>query len=216
MARDRKRSTQRRRRPDGAPGRRPMRPAPGPDRSGDPELDAAADAGLEDVLEDAGTPGSTPTPDPLKHSSAWVDEAKLGEAGVDVPSPHGDFDEDTEPASEEELGLLDEFDDEQRAPDARPEELTAPVGRRGRRSGAPVPAGPREPAPERAPREPERGGNRVFTFLRHSWEELKRVQWPDRRQVGQGTAVTLGFVVLAGGYLGLMDAIWKPVVEAII
>jgi len=49
--------------------------------------------------------------------------------------------------------------------------------------------------------------------------ELKdgqRVQWPDSRQVGQGTAVTLGFTVLAGGYLGLLDAIWKPLVNAII
>jgi preprotein translocase SecE subunit len=42
------------------------------------------------------------------------------------------------------------------------------------------------------------------------------VQWPNRQQVGQGTAVTLGFVVIAGSYLGLMDAIWKPVVEAIL
>jgi preprotein translocase subunit SecE len=42
------------------------------------------------------------------------------------------------------------------------------------------------------------------------------VQWPDRRQVGQGTAVTLGFTVLAGGYLGLLDAIWKPLIEAIL
>ena len=57
---------------------------------------------------------------------------------------------------------------------------------------------------------------RVFTFLGHVVDELRRVQWPDRRHVGQGTAVVLGFVVLAGGYLGLMDAIWKPLVEAII
>jgi preprotein translocase SecE subunit len=57
---------------------------------------------------------------------------------------------------------------------------------------------------------------RALTFLRNSWEELKRVQWPDRRHVGQATAVVLGFVVLAGGYLGLMDAIWKPLVNAIL
>ncbi len=42
------------------------------------------------------------------------------------------------------------------------------------------------------------------------------MQWPDRRHVGQGTAVTLGFTVLAGGYLGLLDAIWKPLIEAIL
>jgi preprotein translocase SecE subunit len=57
---------------------------------------------------------------------------------------------------------------------------------------------------------------RIITFLGHVVDELRRVQWPDRRQTGQGTAVTLGFVVVAGGFLGLMDAIWKPIVEAIL
>ena len=42
------------------------------------------------------------------------------------------------------------------------------------------------------------------------------MQWPDRRQVGQGTAVTLGFVVVAGAYLGLLDAIWNPIIQAIL
>src|SRR5215212_3727832 len=42
------------------------------------------------------------------------------------------------------------------------------------------------------------------------------VQWPNRRQVGQATAVVLGFVVIAGGYLGLLDAIWQPLIEAIL
>jgi preprotein translocase SecE subunit len=68
------------------------------------------------------------------------------------------------------------------------------------------------------PREgrPRKRRGRLLTFLRHSADELRRVQWPDRRQVGQGTAVTLGFVVIAGGYLGLLDAIWKPLIEAIL
>ena len=57
---------------------------------------------------------------------------------------------------------------------------------------------------------------RAADFLRASWQELRRVQWPDRRQVGQGTAVTLGFVVVAGAYLGLLDAIWNPVIKAIL
>lgn len=53
-------------------------------------------------------------------------------------------------------------------------------------------------------------------FVQASWAELKRVQWPDRRQVGQGTAVVLGFVIVAGGYLGLLDAVWQPLINAII
>jgi len=65
-------------------------------------------------------------------------------------------------------------------------------------------------------RRPQRQRGRIITFLGHVVDELRRVQWPDRRQTGQGTAVTLGFVVVAGGFLGLMDAIWKPLVEAIL
>ena len=65
-------------------------------------------------------------------------------------------------------------------------------------------------------REPRQRRAGIFTFLGHVVDELRRVQWPDRRHVGQGTAVTLGFVVIAGSYLGLMDAIWKPLIEAIL
>jgi len=57
---------------------------------------------------------------------------------------------------------------------------------------------------------------RFFDFLRASWSELQRVQWPDRRQVGQATAVVLGFVVIAGAYLGLADAAAQKLVDLII
>jgi preprotein translocase SecE subunit len=80
-------------------------------------------------------------------------------------------------------------------------------------------AEPTDPAviEERAEaRRVRRKRGRIITFLGHVVDELRRVQWPDRRQTGQGTAVTLGFVVVAGGFLGLMDAIWKPIVEAIL
>jgi preprotein translocase SecE subunit len=87
-----------------------------------------------------------------------------------------------------------------------------------------------EPAPdeldpavteEREEREHVRPGRRrsrgrIITFLGHVIDELRRVQWPDRRHVGQGTAVVLGFVVIAGTYLGLLDALWKPLIEAIL
>jgi preprotein translocase SecE subunit len=69
-----------------------------------------------------------------------------------------------------------------------------------------------------AARDPHRRTDRgrFITFLGHVIDELRRVQWPDRRQVGQGTLVTLLFVLVAGGYLGLLDAIWKPLMEAIL
>ncbi len=62
----------------------------------------------------------------------------------------------------------------------------------------------------------EHHGNRVIGFLRASWSELQRVQWPDRRHVGQGTAVVIGFVAIAGAYLGLADVVAKEIVERIL
>ena len=63
---------------------------------------------------------------------------------------------------------------------------------------------------------PLRGGNRAIGFLRASWAELQRVQWPDRRQVTQATTVVLGFVVIAGAYLGGADVVAKEIVELIL
>ena len=60
------------------------------------------------------------------------------------------------------------------------------------------------------------GISRFPAFVRASWAELQRVQWPDRRQVGQATAVVLGFVVIAGAYLGLADAVAKQFVDIIL
>jgi preprotein translocase subunit SecE len=60
------------------------------------------------------------------------------------------------------------------------------------------------------------GPGRFAAFVRASWAELQRVQWPDRRQVAQATAVVLGFVVVAGVYLGVADRIAQEVVDFII
>jgi preprotein translocase SecE subunit len=164
MARDRQRSKQRRTRPPGAAG-----PA-GRGRGGRRARDLSG----------------TPTPDPLEHSSAEVDEALLAEAGAQPPEVRAGA-----PDEEPEAPRAD------RAPDAEEGEAAVAASARAEASG-----------------HSGRGG--VVGFVRASVEELRRVQWPDRRQVGQGTAVTLGFVVIAGGYLGLLDAIWKPLIDAIL
>jgi preprotein translocase SecE subunit len=62
----------------------------------------------------------------------------------------------------------------------------------------------------------KQGGPRFIQFLRASWAELQRVQWPDRRQVGQATAVVIGFVILAGAYLGAADWVAQKVVDFIL
>jgi preprotein translocase subunit SecE len=127
-------------------------------------------------------------PDPLDHSSADVDEARLAEAGA-VP-PDGD-------ALSGEI-FADEIEGERsgRADDAVEGDA---VSRHEVERGG-----------------PRRKRGRFITFLGHCIDELRRVQWPNRRQVGQATAVVLGFVVIAGGYLGLLDALWQPLIEAIL
>ena len=60
----------------------------------------------------------------------------------------------------------------------------------------------------------ERG--RVAGFLVAVWAELNRVQWPGRQQLTSLTGITLMFVLIVGGYLGLLDAIFSKLVSAIL
>jgi preprotein translocase subunit SecE len=57
---------------------------------------------------------------------------------------------------------------------------------------------------------------RLAGFLQGSWRELQRVQWPDRRQVAQATGVVIGFVIVAGLFLGLSDLVAQKLVNYIL
>ena len=57
---------------------------------------------------------------------------------------------------------------------------------------------------------------RLVGFLRGSWKELQRVQWPDRRQVMQATGVVLGFVIVAGVFLGVADLVASNLMKLIL
>jgi preprotein translocase subunit SecE len=57
---------------------------------------------------------------------------------------------------------------------------------------------------------------RVVQFLISVWAELQRVQWPNRQALVTLTGVVLGFVLIAGGYLGLLDAIFSELIKAIL
>jgi preprotein translocase SecE subunit len=133
--------------------------------------------------------GETAMPDPLDQAVPDVDMAQLAEAGVTPVEEVGD----------------ESADGEVYADEVTPEESTAAASAA---LGRPATA-------ERRPAE-QRDGNRFVNFLRASWRELQRVQWPNRQQVAQATGVVLGFVVIAGGYLGLLDAICSRLVNAIL
>ena len=144
---------------------------------------------------------------------------------ADASTPRGPRDAEPRPElseeDEEEL-FLDEEDfevDQDELADAEVEEGYEPRGRRGG-DEALATTGPRGKRGERAPAsgEPTRasGPARVIAFLRACWAELQRVQWPDRRQTTQLTAIVLVFIIIMGGYLGLLDAIVSRVVQEII
>jgi preprotein translocase SecE subunit len=132
-------------------------------------------------------------PSPLEHASADADLAEVSER---TGLPAEEFVAD-------EKGAV--YEDEVTPDEEEPGEETAIRPTRGRRGD--------QAAAGEAPR---RGGNRFINFLRACVVELGRVQWPDRRAVTQATGVVLGFVVIAGAYLGLLDAVWSRVVDAIL
>ncbi len=76
----------------------------------------------------------------------------------------------------------------------------------------PVPAGPPSaPAEASVDRGPRRGG-----FVRESVAELKKVEWPNRQQVIQGTIVVIVACAIVGAYLWGADQILKPFVRDVL
>ncbi len=158
-------------------------------------------------------PGPAPTqpyradmPGELEHSSGEVDgfeAALVAGAGGKTYDASEDVAEEEEPkAAEQEFGDADE--DEELDEELEEQAVAA------------APAERREVAHATPGTPTRRGPARFIGFLRASWAELQRVQWPDRRQVAQATAVVIGFVVVAGVYLGVADWAAKKIVDFII
>ncbi len=211
MARDRKRAKQRRERRAAAGGRSGASGAP-------PAFD-----------ETSAAPGIMPAqpvradvPGALDHASGDVDEfdAALVAGAGGVPAESDTLSDEPNTLSESEIETEAELEG-----DLSPDELqeaggpggpSGPGGTTGRGGGGGRGGGDGGVTPEQASGAPLRGGSRAIGFLRASWAELQRVQWPDRRQVTQATAVVLGFVAIAGAYLGLADYVAKEIVEFIL
>ena len=191
MARDRQKAKQRQ------ADRRARRLA---DQGGSSPPDAAEaaqpDAGAEPEVDPrhpetaAGAP-----PEELGRSDQVLEPIT---APADAAELEEEEDDDPELALDaEEAGALASVDDDY-----------APRGRRGDGDGAPVLGG--EPTGKAHDR------SRFVQFLIAVWAELQRVQWPDRQALTTLTGVVLGFVLIAGGYLGLLDAIFSRIIQAIL
>jgi preprotein translocase subunit SecE len=62
----------------------------------------------------------------------------------------------------------------------------------------------------------ERQRSGFIGFLISCWQELKKVQWPDRETLIQATAVTILFVAVAAAYLGALDAAFSWLIKQIL
>jgi len=61
-------------------------------------------------------------------------------------------------------------------------------------------------------REPRQRGR----FVRESWAELQKVEWPSRSQVVQGTIVVIIACVIVGTFLYTCDQVFKPFVRNVL
>ena len=202
MARDRQRAKQRKAR---RAGQNPGPSESEPHRSNVPgelehasgeadEFDAALVAGADGRTED--DEGQVTEDEELTQDALEADPTATGEIYADELTDEDELDE-----TDEDL----DPDDEALAREA----VAAAPARRDRHGAAET--GSAHPATHK--RSPPA---RFIAFLKASWAELQRVQWPDRRQVAQATAVVLGFVVVAGLYLGLADRVAQELVDLIL
>jgi preprotein translocase subunit SecE len=201
VARNRKRAKERqarRRQPvGGAPDERDDPPAP--------TRHAAPDVELAEAQLALGRPELIGEPD---GASEPEDEAEFeAEAAEAVEQVDGAAEDEFETDELDE----DEFEAEEDAVD-----FDGGGGGRGPRAlERPSDGGGDAAAPHPTVHKP-RLGTRLIHFLQGSWRELQRVQWPDRRQVVQATAVVIGFVIVAGVYLGLADEVASKLVNFVL
>jgi preprotein translocase subunit SecE len=87
------------------------------------------------------------------------------------------------------------------------------AGQEPARTGTPrpVPAGPSAPAAPAPVEHSRRGG-----FVRESVAELRKVEWPNRAQVIQGTVVVIIACVIVGAYLWGADQVLRPFVRDVL
>src|SRR5688572_23407674 len=215
MARNRQRSKQRQaerraRRLEQEGGTPPPEP-----RAGIPGVDADLPPDLREPADGPGPPGID-----ADHLEAGAPPEELGrsdftlehdEAIVDREQHEAALDDD-EAARLTEDEALEEIEDWEHADDFAEDDLVDDGARTGAGEAGYAVRGRRGHDPAAA----HKDRPRVVQFLIAVWAELQRVQWPNRQALVTLTGVVLGFVLIAGGYLGLLDAICSELSQAIL
>jgi preprotein translocase subunit SecE len=97
--------------------------------------------------------------------------------------------------------------------DASPEEQQGGVAQRARARQQQVRPAQQPPKTQTGRRGGGGGGRR---FISESWAELKKVEWPNQRQVLTGTVVVIIACAIVGFYLWLADLALQPFVERLL
>ena len=154
--------------------------------------------GSQDALADPTVVEPSPAVDPELAVGAPPEDEGRSDRVVAADQAEEEADEVPEAALEEEA-LREVEEEELIEADGAADEAYAPRGRRGREEPAVAKDRPR-----------------FIQFLIAVWAELQRVQWPNRQALITLTGIVLGFVLIAGGYLGLLDAIVSRIIQAVL
>jgi preprotein translocase subunit SecE len=176
--------------------------------------------------------GRDDTPDPIAHAAPDVELAEaqlaLGRPELPIDVDAEDDQQQLEPIEDEagfaEVLSAEEYDDDE---EPEPEGVGGGRGRvrigagfdgeAGGGGGAGGAGAAAAAVPHPGAVEPRIGLlARLIGFIQGSWRELQRVQWPDRRQVAQATAVVIGFVIVAAVFLGVADLAFSHLVNYVL
>jgi preprotein translocase subunit SecE len=61
-----------------------------------------------------------------------------------------------------------------------------------------------------------KGFKSLFSFFSESWAELKKVRWPNRKELTNYTLIVLGTIAIVTIYFWVLDIGISAVIEAII
>jgi len=186
VARNRQKAKERQARRKAQKGNGGGKSAPERRHGGDPLADDVVDELEREMVTDAGADPSVTPPLSGSERLRAGDASDGGEPDPELGFP--DIENDPE-----------HFDPAEDQPEDVQDLTPGPRGRRGGKAEA-----------------DSDGGSRLVQFLKSVVAELRRVQWPDRQATTTLTGVVLGFVLIAGGYLGLLDAIFSRLVDLII
>jgi preprotein translocase SecE subunit len=151
---------------------------------------------------------TTGAPSPLEHAAPDAEIAAHAELPSDLTEPELEELEEAEVQEDEEASEVDDEDFGDRPNTRRRAGLDTESGDGG--AGELALSAGAVSQPRAVP------GNRLINFLQGSWRELQRVQWPDRPQVLQATGVVIGFVIVAGVFLGASDWVASKLVSFIV